>query len=35
MIQFWCYIIDYVAKGVAQWYTEPLGEAIIAMLYRE
>ncbi len=28
-------LIVYVAKGVAQWYTEWLGEVIIAVLYRE
>lgn len=34
MERFWCFI-DYVAKGVAEQITEPLGEVIIAMLYRE
>ncbi len=28
-------LIVYVAKGVAQWYTERLGEAVLALLYRE
>jgi len=25
----------YVAKGAVLWYTEPLGEAVIAVFYRE
>ncbi len=35
MEQFWCYtalLIVYVAKGVPQWYTELLGEAVIAII---
>ncbi len=28
-------LIVYVTKGVAQGYTEPLGEEVIAVLYRE
>ncbi len=28
-------LLRVVAQGVAQWYTERLGEAVIAVLYRE
>ncbi len=34
MDQFWA-IFVYVAKGVVQWYKQPLGEAVIAVIYSE